>query len=450
MIDGVKILIKDCNIQRLLSLPVLDFMGNYSISTGEIKETARAKYHFCTISIYQSGTVKIEGSIHKLYNSLKGIKAPNYKPDNPRYSGYNGNMFTYKNVLFIKDHLTALFDCTPEQMEFINIEFGINTTPDFKPKLFLNGLLYHQNKGFESKKNGNYKQVEHQKYWLKIYNKSRQYGIKAHALRFEIKIKRSEYIKQHLNIKTFSDISPKTLEKAKNLLLDELNKVVYYDYTIKETELNKREQTAILKYQNVNYWLNNLKPNKRDEPRKKLSEIIQNHSDNLKEKIRLNIAKKWVINTQEFETKNEKTRVINTQDFEEQTGVINTQDFETEKKQTRVINTILSIGVNITPDPIENKNKKCLVTGLDISMQKEDSFLLSHTGLKWYFKNDKKEFEKLTKKYLSDKWEKSDFKIQIKELAHNIRNYQNNRKLKQEKLYPKEQYNLFNLQQMIS
>ena len=38
----------------------------------------------------------------------------------------------------------------------------------------------------------------------------------------------------------------------------------------------------------------------------------------------------------------------------------------------------------------ENKNRRfCLLTGLNISMQKRDSFLLSHTGLKYYYKTDK-------------------------------------------------------------
>jgi len=36
-----------------------------------------------------------------------------------------------------------------------------------------------------------------------------------------------------------------------------------------------------------------------------------------------------------------------------------------------------------------------MVTGLDISMQKEGSFLLSHKGLKYYFERDKKTFDEV-------------------------------------------------------
>jgi len=35
-----------------------------------------------------------------------------------------------------------------------------------------------------------------------------------------------------------------------------------------------------------------------------------------------------------------------------------------------------------------SKKRFCLVTGLNISMQKSDSILLSHTGLRYYLKTD--------------------------------------------------------------
>ena len=61
-------------------------------------------------------------------------------------------------------------------------------------------------------------------------------------------------------------------------------------------------------------------------------------------------------------------------------------------------------------------------------MQKKTSILLSHTGLKYYYKTDKKIFNEIKQKHLSNKWLNANDKIIIKELAHNIRNkYYNNR-----------------------
>ena len=76
-------------------------------------------------------------------------------------------------------------------------------------------------------------------------------------------------------------------------------------------------------------------------------------------------------------------------------------------------------------------------------MQKEDSFLLSHTGLKYYYKTNKKIFNGVKRKYLSNEWINTDLKTQIKEISHNIRNKFNNLKLKQRRLYPENQYRLF-------
>ena len=77
-------------------------------------------------------------------------------------------------------------------------------------------------------------------------------------------------------------------------------------------------------------------------------------------------------------------------------------------------------------------------------MQKDTSILLSHTGLKYYYKTDKKIFEQIKRKYLTDRWIKSNFEIQIKELAHNIRNTANNKKVKSSRLYKPQQINLLN------
>jgi hypothetical protein len=77
-------------------------------------------------------------------------------------------------------------------------------------------------------------------------------------------------------------------------------------------------------------------------------------------------------------------------------------------------------------------------------MQKNDSILLSHTGLKHYYKTDKKIFEQVKRKYLSKVWINSDLETQIKEIAHNIRNAKSNGTIKQKRIYKPQQFNLLN------
>jgi hypothetical protein len=63
-------------------------------------------------------------------------------------------------------------------------------------------------------------------------------------------------------------------------------------------------------------------------------------------------------------------------------------------------------------------------------MQKEDSIILSHSGLRYYFKNDKITFENIKKKHLSTVWKNANIELQIKEIAHNIRNSNSNQQIK--------------------
>ena len=90
-------------------------------------------------------------------------------------------------------------------------------------------------------------------------------------------------------------------------------------------------------------------------------------------------------------------------------------------------------------------NRKCVITGLDLSMQKANSKMLSHTGLKYYHTHNKEIFTKVKQKYLTSKWESSNYEVQVMQIAHNIRNTHNNLKIKQERLYSINQLTLFDL-----
>ena len=73
------------------------------------------------------------------------------------------------------------------------------------------------------------------------------------------------------------------------------------------------------------------------------------------------------------------------------------------------------------------KDKLCPITGYSITMQKSTSQLLSHTGIKFYKQYHFKMYEELKKRFLSYKWLADSEEIQIREIAHNIRNrYYNN------------------------
>ena len=353
------------------------------------------------------------GSIHKMWNELNGIKAPNHNENKP-YKGFNGNQFTINDILNIRKHLEVLFDCCATQMVFQNIEFGVNTILNFNPILYLKGLLYHKNTLFDFSHSGNNAQAVHQWFIFKIYNKSFQYKMSENVLRVELKIMKMIELKES-GIKTFADINQNTLLKAQGLLLKRFDEVMHYDYTIEKSILTKREKQLLANYSNPRYWIEDLKPIHRDRHKKKLIKITAIYSNNLHQQIKNEIIKKCV--TINRLSQNTKCVIFNPS----------------------------SIEVNITQNSIEIdavKTTTCKLTGLNISMQKDNSILLSHTGLKYYYNTDRNTFEKLKRKYLSKVWYNASFELQIKEIAHNIRNYRSNQHIKQNRLYQPQQANI--------
>ncbi len=110
-----------------------------------------------------------------------------------------------------------------------------------------------------------------------------------------------------------------------------------------------------------------------------------------------------------------------------------------------VITNHSNIGLTVTRDNVFGNERKCLMTGLDISMQQAKSSHLSHSGLYYYLKQDKVIFEKIQRRYLSSKWKDFPIKKQIKEIAHNIRNEASNKRVKLKRLYPEGQQTLFDI-----
>ncbi|SOU88679.1 conserved hypothetical protein [Tenacibaculum finnmarkense genomovar ulcerans] len=397
MIDYTKILLQYVDVTRLLELPFLSFSGTYETKTGEQKNngTLIADYHFCKIAVYESGLVLFTGSLHKMYNSIKGIVAPNHKRvldkiklmpistpveqqqqiealamAKSKYKGYNGNTFDFDNIVEVRRYLELLFNCEPQQMILQNIEFGVNTTPDFNSKLFLKGLLFHKNKEFEYRFNGSFAQSIHQQYYIKIYDKAKQYGMIGNVLRVELKIVKSEYLKQ-LCIVSFKDINTTTLNNAREFLLKAFNEVVYYDYTIDKKSLTDSQKQSLNNYSNPRYWLHNLKPIHRDRPKKKLHNFIVNYSDNLKAKIYKNIKQKCVTINSYLKPKKE---VI--------------------KKQKCVTINSSSIGINITQYQ-PPKNLKCKYTNLPLIHEKKGVNNIGIATLKYLRKNEPKTFDLL-------------------------------------------------------
>ena len=402
MIDFIKYELKDINPDTIEGNPLLDFFNKVNTKTGELGKYLNAYYKGLEFKIYDSTDANpkrrltLEGSLHKYWNN----------------GAHNFNDFGKVEVCQVVNELKERFNIYPKNCVLKQLEIGVNFNPPFETKRILTGCLYHKTTRFKwiyTKDEGNYIQSPHQKYIVKIYDKRAHYLNKGFAIPMEIMRFELKFVKMHqLNAKgiyTLDDLLKFKLESFNTILLKEWNNVLFYDLTTKGNQ-------NVNKYGNPNFW-ENLSYEQFRYQRQKMDKIQSKNKRNLKNTI-ADLIK-------------EKCDLLN--------GTIP----EITPLHIRVKTGILEI-------PSADQNRCfCKETGLNISMQKDTSFLLSHTGLKYYFETDRKVFDEVKRKYLSKVWKNTSPQTKIKEIAHNIRNHHNNKKIKQARLYPKGQSRLFDL-----
>lgn len=356
---------------EIIGIPSDVLMNNENLKFNPVYKNAEltkytAYYLNLKFTICLSGRIEFSGSLHKFWNN--GL--------------HNYNIF-HKNALNdVILRLNTLFGLSPLNLRLICLEFGLNIIPPIETKLILNNLLEHKRIDFEtsiSNSQGHYLQAKHSEYILKIYDKSKQYQLGYDLLRIEIKQQKFRKFRD-LGINTLNDFINCDKRSFIQDLINKWDEVIFYNPL---NELYDKWD----KYSNVNYWRSI----------RKIS--TKNHSKHHHRLRQLN-------SECSLDVQNEISNILFT-NINQLQGVTNLHFNEFFVKSDTI--------------------KKCMVTGIDISSQKRDSFLLSHTGLKQLFEKNLIEFNRIKNKYLSIKWISEDLDTQIKEIAHNIRNSYYNR-----------------------
>jgi hypothetical protein len=428
LIDFIKINIKELHPSILEANPLLDFFDNINLITGEIKTTNKqgnkvipyknAFYNSLEFRIYDNETVTLAGSLHKYWNN----------------GAHNYNDFNFEAFTGVLKDLNTKFGIEPANCVLKCLEIGINIVPPIPTNHILDYCFLHKTKPFEYQKNsdeGKYKQVEHEQYIIKIYNKALHYkrtftDISTEIMRFEIKYTRMWKLNKR-GIYTFNDLVNYGLHNFKSELLNEFNNILFYDTSIQS------KSKSLTNYKNPLYWTELLnKPTKTNyyKQKEKLKNITSQNSD----KVQLQITK----------IMSDKIDFLNTKGARIDTLIILSIPTPLNKNNPSINCNNLDPFEHSQIKSIISNNILCQVTNINISMQKNDSILLSHTGLKHYYKTDKKIFEQVKRKYLSKVWINSDLETQIKEIAHNIRNAKSNGTIKQKRIYKPQQFNLLN------
>lgn len=400
MIDYIKIEIHGLNPQTLLANPLLDFFNRVNEKTGEMGSYLNAYTKGLEFKMYDpteanpKGRITLEGSLHKYWNG----------------GAHNFNDFGLVEVWQVLDELNRLYGIDPVNSVLRVLEIGVNILPPVPTKMILHYCLFHKTdclKWIYTRDEGEYKQGRHQRHTLKLYNKRKHYEKKGFTIDREIlRIEKKWEKMQELNkrgIYTLSDLLNYGLNSFATDLLKEWENVLFYDWQT----LNGTKCEA--SYSNPNFW-EKLKRENFKYHRRRLNELIQQNPNNLKNKVGELIREK--------------------------AAELNSNPTQINPLYIRLIQVVPTL------EDQAKERRVCVLTGLNISMQEGGSFHLSHTGLNYYWQTDKKVFDEVRKKYLSDRWKDADKEIQIRELAHNIRNHHNNKRIKEKRIYPPAQTNL--------
>lgn len=288
---------------------------------------------------------------------------------------HNYNDFTLDRYNHVIGILKNDFGVYPTNLRIQVLEYGVNILPPVKTNEILRYCHLHKKVFLIDKLqtvDGRYKEAKHDKYILKLYNKAQQYRNKKYKIPneiFRLEVKQtnwSEYRKIRIN--TLEDFNGSDKKPFLENLLRCWDEVVFFDPTHHKDQLEH-------KYSNPNFW---------ETLKSKNKNTWYNHINKLKE---------W----------NKK----------------GSKDI-----QGQISNIILA---HVNDLNIIKAVRTCLLTGVNISMQKEGSILLSHSGLNCLLINNQKEFEKLESIFLSSIHIGTNLKTRIKMIAHNIRCCRSNR-----------------------
>ena len=276
-IDHVKAWLLNANAQKLIDNPKFEkvFEKYKDEDFGEFSKM-KLKYKNLNIIIFKNNRVMLTGSLHYFYNN----------------GDHNHNDFTHINLLETLKNISLLVEVDLYNIIILNIEFGVNTLPNFNPNCIINNMLIHRKEEFLKPFNFNFKVSKHQRFWLKVYNKGEHFKRPNNILRIELKYKKMRDLNK-LGLHSFEDLTNPTLfNNLLALLATKWSECVIYDYSIKTVDLKPLHKIKAYQFQNTIYWLN-LSNQERTRQKNTLNELSKNYGSNIKEQVNNMIVEKW-------------------------------------------------------------------------------------------------------------------------------------------------------------
>jgi hypothetical protein len=390
--------------------------------TGELVNEAKEIKYKGLIFEFKGNYVNLRGSIHKYWNNGE----------------HNYNDFTTSNLLEAIEKLQKEFEINIFESRLNNIEFGVNLIVPFKADKFIRTLIFHGGLEWTLVDNQTmcFCEFEHSKYYLKIYDKGKQYrkthDIQDEIIRVEIKVRKMEYLHtKGIKIEFLSDLlNTSYYEALGGLLLDTFKDVLIFDETVDLTLLNAKQKDFYQSANNFNYWSNQMNMYRQ------LKSIDRNESDaKYRQFNRLETNFKNIVKQYSLHNKGQIVETLIAEKWNELTVVTPTLQEQINSyltnqkchKRTDFYKSSLSEKCHIRIPSIYYpfSNSQCTVTGLNKA--RGNTKYLSVNDVKDYAENNTQIFENLKQKYFTPKKDRSYSDNDIYYLiAHNIRNSDTN------------------------
>lgn len=380
MIDGVKLLCKGTDWRLWHDHDQLEFWASVNTKTGEIPQQTTVakldglKFKLAPIPNYvEKYQTLLIGSLHRFWN------------------GGNGNTGNY-SLEDIKQTIGLLqneFGVKTETAILQNLEFGLNIPLSISAKEFISNIISMPDKALTTmdiKTPSLGRVCDRTEYRIKLYDKILQQEKQRNGniLRVEIAAKKARFLEK-FNIKVLADLTdPAKLSRLANYLLKVFNDLIYYDGSIKEKSLYRKELLKLKDFCSAYYW-EKLNRSNRHKKRKEYHKMMLGFGANkVKNKALadMRILYQKLINGETEKSDvftafgAEKKATFSQLEYRVKTSLFENQKEEsfkdnTGKKRSKIHNDELppNCEENISPSII----KKCCTCGRDISHQKQTS-----------------------------------------------------------------------------
>lgn len=263
MIDGTKIHISPIGtFKEFVNNKLFDFHINLNEATGEcFTFPKKANFNSLRITVKSEKFILLTGSLHEQQNS-----------------GANDSFFNYSQLSTTVKNICTTLNIDAFKSNIQNLEFGVNMIVPFNVDGFLKRLVCYKQYPFtkETANNKTYFVCKLNRYWIKIYNKGKQYERSENILRFEIKVVKMKHI-ELTGMKCLSNLLDKKKLVQLGVMLEQaFNEIIYTDKSIIEENLTNREKLIFAKGNNKDFR-DSLDRKERYKFNQKYKKIINSH-----------------------------------------------------------------------------------------------------------------------------------------------------------------------------